>query len=704
MNARTGGIIAIVVVVILVLCSTCVCGAAAVLYLGSRIEIPVVREPLASTWSEGTGPAAEIAVPVPTTAPPPDEAEETLHALAEAVVPDSDLHELGVRFLGVDPDTPRIAATSSPDYPVGTTRVFEASNLDANESFELEAELLYKTEHVYMWVEKGLDVDQQDLEEAADLFEEHTYPTDREFFGTEWSPGVDGDPHLSILHASNLGRTVAGYFSSADSYVQDVREDSNEMEMFYIHVDKSTEIGDPFYNGVLAHEFQHMIHWYNDRNETTWLNEGCSELAMELNNQSYPGGTGTYDVGGSEFAYLDNPDTQLNTWPEVDQTGSASAHYGAAYLFTSYFLDRFGEEATQALVAHEANGMESVDLVLDENLGLDITHYDVFADWAVANLIDDPDIANGQFGYNRIDIYAPDFDESFSRSTNYPQEQRSTVHQYGVDYIEIESRTPLEFAFTGSTQAQILATDANSGQYLWWTNRGDESNPKLTRIVDLTGAETAELSFWSWYHIEEDWDYAYVVVGTTTDGAIPANLADPDISWEILSDASLRCTTADPNNGNLGCGITGQSSDWESLTADLSPYTGQEIALRFEYVTDAAVNQAGMAIDDIQLMVDGELVFLDDAETIDDTWICEGFVRHANVLPQSWIVQLVMADDGAGAPAGTPVVTRFLSADGTTGTWTLPFTVDAEHAVLTISAIAPVTTEPAIYEYTLSAE
>ncbi len=701
MNARTGGIIAIVVV-ILVLCTICVCGAAGVILLTTRTETPGPRDPLGSTWSEGAVPTAEATVPVPTTAPPPDEAEETLRALEEAVVPDSDLHELGVRFLGVDPNTPRVAATTSPDYAVGTTRVFKASNLDENESFELEAVLLYKTEHVYMWVEKGLDVDQEEIEEAADLFEEHTYPTDREFFGTEWSPGVDGDPHLSILHAGNLGRTVAGYFSSADSYVQEVREDSNEMEMFYIHVDKGTEIGDPFYNGVLAHEFQHMIHWYNDQNETTWLNEGCSELAMELNNQSYPGGTGTYDVGGSEYAYLDNPDTQLNTWPEVDQTGSAGAHYGAAYLFTSYFLDRFGEDATQALVAHEANGLESVDLVLDGYLGLDITHQDVFADWVIANLIDDPDIADGQFGYNRIDIYGPDIDESYSRSTDYPQEQRSTVAQYGVDYIEIESRTPLEFAFTGSTQAKLLDTDAMSGQYLWWSNRADESNPKLTRIVDLTGAETAELSFRSWYHIEEDWDYAYAVVGTTTDGTIPADLADPAITWEILSDPSLGCTTADPNNGNLGCGITGQSADWELLTADLSPYTGQEIALRFEYVTDAAVNQAGMALDDIQVMVDGELAFLDDAETLDDAWISEGFVRHANVLPQLWTVQLVLFDDGA--PAGVPAVTRLLSADSTTGTWTLPFTTDADRAVLTISAMAPVTTEPAIYEYTLSAE
>ncbi len=43
----------------------------------------------------------------------------------------------------------------------------------------------------------------------------------------------------------------------------------------------------------------------------------------------------------------------------------------------SYFLDRFGEDATKALVAHDANGLESVDLVLRDALNLDLTHEDI---------------------------------------------------------------------------------------------------------------------------------------------------------------------------------------------------------------------------------------------------------------------------------------------------------------------------------------
>lgn len=690
------GIAIAVILILFGLCTCVLCGGTALLWLTPRVNDPGGPPPQ-MTWERPDNSVPEPTPLEPATGPAPDEAEETLLALESAEVPDADLHELAIRFLGVPADTPRVASTTSPDYPVGTIRTFKASNLDEDENFELEAELVYKTEHVYMWVEQGLNVDERDLVEAADLFEEHTYPTNREFFGSEWVPGVDGDPHLSILHARNLGRTVAGYFSSADSYVRAVRADSNEMEMFYIHVDRGSEVGDPFYNGVLAHEFQHMIHWHNDRNEATWLNEGCSELAMELNNRTYPEGTGRYDVGGSEYAYLTDPDTQLNTWPEVGQTGSASPHYGAAYMFMSYFLDRFGEDATKALVAHEENGMESVDLVLQDELGLPLTHEDVFADWIVATLIDEPELEQGQYGYADIDFFDPAIDQGYGRSTRYPQTTRTTVRQYGVDYIEIRGNDPLTFAFSGSTQVKLMDTDAHSGRYLWWSNRGDESNPRLTRLLDLTDRTSAELTFWSWYHIEQDWDYAYVVVGTTDDGALPEDLTDPRIRWEILDDPGLNCTTSNPNNGNLGCGLTGLSAGWERLQADLSRFAGQEIALRFEYVTDAAVNQAGLAIDDITVTADGETLFSDDSESAGEPWIDEGFVRHANVLPQRWLVQLVTFEDD-----GDIHVERLLADGDAEGTWEIPLSSDTSRAVIAVSAVAPTTTEVAIYETTLS--
>ena len=111
-----------------------------------------------------------------------------------------------------------------------------------------------------------------------------------------------------MLLAEQMGRTVAGYYSSADEYSRLANPYSNEREMFYVVLDGSMVPGSDWYEGVLAHEFQHMIHWADDRNEETWVNEGCSELSAYLNG---------YDPGGFDGAFLTDPDVQLTTWPEL---------------------------------------------------------------------------------------------------------------------------------------------------------------------------------------------------------------------------------------------------------------------------------------------------------------------------------------------------------------------------------------------------
>ena len=104
-----------------------------------------------------------------------------------------------------------------------------------------------------------------------------------------------------------------------------VRPHSNEHEMFYINLENAMP-GSDYFDGILAHELQHMIHWAMDRNEDSWVNEGLSELAAQVNG---------YDVGGSDYAFSLTPDTQLTAWTAL---GDSAPHYGASYLFLAYFL------------------------------------------------------------------------------------------------------------------------------------------------------------------------------------------------------------------------------------------------------------------------------------------------------------------------------------------------------------------------------
>ena len=624
------------------------------------------------TFGTPAPPVGEAATPEPAPAitrePVGEVGPETEELLEMADVPVRDLHDLAIRLRHLPPDTARtVNPGGSPDYAVGTRRLFYASNVDTAEQFVIYATLEYKTEHVYMWVEEDVRVDRDDLAAAAELFEDHTYRTDRTFFGSEWTPGVDNDPHVSILHARGLGNSVAGYYSSADEFVSPVRDDSNEMEMFYINIENVT-VNDDFYNGVLAHEFQHMIHWYNDRNEETWMNEGFSELAMYLND---------YDTGGADWIFAMEPDTQLNSWPEGP--GAAGANYGAAYLFTSYFLDRFGPEATQALVAHPENSFASVDAVLEE-LDTGLTYKDLFGDWVVANLVDDPSIVDGRYGYS--DINPPSLDiETTYRKSDYPVSGSGTVHQHGTDYVELQGDSPLAFRFTGSTQIGLVDTTAHSGRYFWWSNRGDDSDMMLTRAFDLSDVSEATLEFWTWYDAEEDWDYAYVEIST-----------DGGETWEVLTTPSG--TGTNPNGNSFGWAYTGRSgggaaAEWIQERVDLSPYAGQEVVVRFEYITDDAVNRPGLVLDDIAIP---EIDYFSDFEKDADGWEPAGFIRHANVLPQRWLVQLILF-------GRETTVQRLELNEDQTGEWVIPLEGRTDRAVITISGLAPVTTEMGSYGY-----
>ena len=171
---------------------------------------------------------------------------------------------------------PEVVTNTAPVYKVGDKRKFWISNTDTQEHKTITAELKYMTDVVAVWVEEGVRFDQNDLEASADRFSEKTYPTNREFFGSEWTPGVDSDPRLHILHARGLGENVAGYYSSADEYSQ-TSQRVLERTRDVLHLRRFRAMRSPtaaFYDGTLAHEFQHMIHWANDRNETSWVNEG----------------------------------------------------------------------------------------------------------------------------------------------------------------------------------------------------------------------------------------------------------------------------------------------------------------------------------------------------------------------------------------------------------------------------------------------
>ena len=619
---KKSGLSAIVIGIVVVLCCICVLGAGMVGYgYYAFTQIPTSDLPIPGFPPvDGSAPTTEPEV----SRPPVDTiSSETLELLENSIVPPNEPAELACRLDNIC-DIPKVMAESAAPRVVGESEKFWVTDVGTNENTEVTATLRYVTPHVYFWVQDGVSYDDGEMKDLMDAFENKIYPTNREFFGSEWSPGIDGDEHIYILYSRGLGSSIAGYFSSADSVHPLVHEYSNAHEMFLFNAD-NTFLGEEFTYGVLAHEFQHMIHWNQDLNETSWLNEGSSELAAFLNG---------YDPGGFDWLYISEPDMQLNDWPN-DQDAT-TPHYGAGFLFMTYFLDRFGEEATQALVKDTANGLDSVENVLreinatDPVTGEPISADDFFMDWAVTNFTLDASVGDGRYVYTNY----PAANRASATETIYncPQAPLTRdVHQYGVDYIAIECAGDYTLSFTGSTVTGLLPTDPYSGEYAFWSNKGDESDMTLTREFDFTNVSgPIEISYRTWYDIETDWDYLYLEV--SEDGK----------AWEIVTTPSG--TATDPSGNSYGWGYTGVTNGWIEEKVDFSKYAGKKIFVRFEYVTDAAVNGEGLLLDDVKVDAAG---YSSDFEADDGGWVAEGFVRVQNVLPQTFGLALIKTSDSS---------------------------------------------------------
>jgi hypothetical protein len=197
----------------------------------------------------------------------------------------------------------------------------------------------------------------------------------------------------------------------------------------------------------------------------------------------------------------------------------------------------------------------------------------------------------------------------------------------------------------------------------------------LTQTFDLTQVDgDAVLSFKTWYDLEEDYDYVYI--SASTDGK----------HWQILK--SLTCTTENPSGNSYGCGWNGSSGDWIEERVDLSAFAGTEVTLRFDYVTDAAVNGIGMAMDDFRLDAIG---YASDLEQDVGGWEGTGFVRLMNALPQTYSLTMISVGKQ------TRVQNISLEADNST-TFEVTIDEDVEKIVLVVSGTTPFTREKAVYQ------
>ena len=564
------------------------------------IELPSKPQvPQLPTRTQATVPISSVASPEPVDLL--DQPGPSSVSAVWSVPPDRDLFELAYRFGKITEKAgTELLVPEGPALEVGHSSSFFVNDLADNTTYTIQATLQVVSENAYWYVDDTAKLSDKDLLKAADVYEVEIRSDMVAALGDISRPGVDGDPRLTVLHTPL--QVADGYFGSSDQYPQSIHPHSNQREMIYMDSGRLTP-GSSNYLSVLAHELQHAIHWNQDDGEDAWINEGMSELAKEQLG---------YDSYFVEF-FLRRPDIQLNFWP--DEIQSSAEHYGAASLFLAYLAQHYGGyKAVGELVRDPADGVKGIDNYLSAH---GVTFEEVFKDWTVANYLD---ADAGPYGYSdrSVGIRSP-------RRIFAELDESDSLPQFAARYYDLQLPDgDYAVEFTGESTVAIVGTQCHSGDRCWWSGNGDSINSMLTREFDLTGLTQATLEFWTWYEIEGGWDYAYASVST-----------DGGERWSILK-GSLT-TTEDPMGNNFGTGFTSSSGQWVHESMDMTKFSDHRVHVRFDYVTDDAVNLGGFVIDDIGVP---ELSLLDDAET-PGNWKADGFQLIDNSLPQKFALQII---------------------------------------------------------------
>lgn len=309
--------------------------------------------------------------------------------------------------------------------------------------WQFDAVCLRAGQHCYIFSEVGITPPADySLDTMVSIFDQKYAP----WLTAKYGPipdALDNDPHIFIMWMDDPN--WGGYFDPgqqmADSMVMATwNRHSSQHEMIYYSAG-----GNYIYPPTVAHELGHLLHWGQDHSpeppvnpvkfwEEAWVDEGFSTFAAMYLDENID----QNDVNFSGF-FSDNPDIPL-IW---------FSSYNQVQLFMLYMYEHYGKwDYVSALISNQLNGIPGVEASLD-NLGYTDNFNDAFANWCIANLIDDSVYSSGKYWYAHYNFGQA---HPASSHSNFPTGLKTgNVTAYGSDYIRLNTTLPqpIQIQFNG---------------------------------------------------------------------------------------------------------------------------------------------------------------------------------------------------------------------------------------------------------------
>lgn len=314
---------------------------------------------------------------------------------------------------------------------------------------EVTATCIAKSEHLYVYVDNSVRelFTDADAIAVAREFDTRIYPNVRKWMGTEWKPGLDRDNRITLLMhdvgMNNSGQDYGGYFSPADQSL--TAPTSNRREMLYMDVFQFRERSRHTFYSSLAHEFAHLINWFQNGGTTDqrWLEEGMASFVE----WAVYGNVHNIFVDG----YLANPNVSLA------YANTRDTYYGGTFMLMLYLYEQYGgAELIRGIIETDALGERAIDAALAGD-GKSIRFPGVFLNWGLANWVN-TQAQSKRLGYASL----PDRKVSATvpRVFSYPSEANNIpIDQWGAYYIVFRNLPEtLDISVIGNGSGNLYAT------------------------------------------------------------------------------------------------------------------------------------------------------------------------------------------------------------------------------------------------------
>lgn len=354
------------------------------------------------------------------------------------------------------------AYPAAPALAIGFQRTFFAIDFARKHQYTINATLRASGDHCYIFVEDSEwqeNVTARTVQTIQRAFDTATpadpqrgiYDILTKDLGAP--PDIDGNQKVILLFLNirdtSIRQATAGYFMPIDQHRGMLHHPalgplhSNEADILYINSKNHPENSN-LIQSVVAHEFQHLIHWKHSPNEETWIDEGCAEYA------AFRCG---YNLYQHINAFQKTPNISLTDWTQMSQT-NLLAHYGAAFLFMLYLHDHYGGTQTiAALVKNPLDGFLGITRTLQAQ-GTSRAFSDIFADWKVANYLTTWSIlgtVEKQFRYRTL---APAVQPLFTHDTYPTLGKNKKLANFAAHAIECKIATAGQAGLTLSFSTQ----------------------------------------------------------------------------------------------------------------------------------------------------------------------------------------------------------------------------------------------------------